>query len=68
MKKYPMNLALEEVIKSDSGYVLRPFVELRGRKDGFKWKKGEQKGFWREFMDSETKNSTAAVAGLIKAR
>lgn len=55
---------LQDVLEPSRGYIIRPFVGLRSQRDGFMWKKGDRRGFWREFMDSETGKFTLLTTGL----
>lgn len=45
-----------------SGYVIRPFVELKGQRYGYFWDTGH-KGLWRAFLKSMKKNYTIKNTG-----
>lgn len=60
----PSEVHLYKAIPSTSGYMIRPFVELCGQRNGYQWE-DRQKGFWREFLDSHIKNFTLEITGII---
>lgn len=54
--------SLSNVMPSPKGYLLRPFVELSGQRDGYMWFKGF-KGTWRSFLTTYKKAFTLENTG-----
>lgn len=55
--------SLKTALPSQKGYLIRPYVELTGLRDGYFLKDGE-KGHWRAFLDSKKKHFTLQNTGL----
>lgn len=64
--KLPDNdeIPLSEVLPSNSGYLIRPYVDLCGQTKGYLWGKGKH-GLWRQFLSSHIKNYTLGITGTF---
>lgn len=54
---------IQDVLKSDGGYLIRPYVPLRSQRDGFMWQKYNRRGLWRPFMNSGSTKFTKSMTG-----
>lgn len=54
--------AISEVIPSEKVYIIRPYVVLRGQRNGFMWSKAVKGGF-RSFLSMHVKTITAKNSG-----
>lgn len=54
---------LRTVLPSREGYLIRPYVDLTGLRDGYFWANGE-KGYWRGFLEARKKHFTLQNTGL----
>jgi hypothetical protein len=59
-----MELNLHDVLPSDDGYLIRPYVELKAKRNGYSWKKGFF-GNWRGFMDCNVTHFNYDITGKL---
>lgn len=57
-----VEIPLTNALPSDSGYLIRPFVQLDGLTKGYLWQEGEQ-GRWIGFLNCKIRNFTAGIKG-----
>lgn len=53
---------IQFIIPSSNGYLLRPYVKLKGQKNGYCLSKNS-KGLWRKFLNCQKKNFTLKNTG-----
>lgn len=62
MEKKGVKDHLKNILPSPKGYIIRPYVNLEGQRDGYRWIKG-QRGYWRSFLTHLKKKYTLADTG-----
>lgn len=63
MEQIQMNTPLQDVLDSSEGFIIRPFVNLKGQRKGYQFDK-KTKGRWTLFMDAGVKNFTNEITGI----
>lgn len=58
------SLKLQDVLPSPEGYLIRPYVELDGQREGYMWTE-RGKGLWRALLDSNKKHFTFDNTGKL---
>jgi hypothetical protein len=53
---------MNQLIKSEKGFLIRPFVPLTGQRNGYRWN-FEVKGLWLDFMHANRKKFGTDVTG-----
>lgn len=54
---------LKDVMPTEAGYLIRPYLKLRGQKNGYKWKPNCN-GHWGLFMENLIKDYTISITGM----
>lgn len=59
------NIPIQEVLRSEKGYLIRPFVKLQSQRKEFVWGKNNP-GTWRQFLNSKIKKFPYSVTGSLQ--
>lgn len=55
---------MEQILKSETGFLIRPFVRLTGQRDGYKWQRNSN-GLWIGFLRSNQKKYGPQITGKL---
>lgn len=61
------HLLLSEELSSKAGYLIRPYIQMNGQKNGYYWA-NSKRGFWRTFISMNKVNFTFKETGKILFR
>lgn len=53
---------LHDILSSKSGYLIRPYVKLSGKRNGYKWR-SEYPGHWCTFVETLKKEYSRSDTG-----
>lgn len=63
MEQIQIDIPLQDALDSSEGFVIRPFVDLKGQRKGYQFD-AKIKGRWTLFMNAGIKNFNKEITGI----